>query len=38
MSPKIFDNLLILDQLNSAGMTNVLRLMQKGFPSRLLIL
>lgn len=31
-----FDSLAILNQFKCAGMTSVLRLMQQGFPSRLL--
>lgn len=34
MAPGKFDGAIILSQLRSAGMANVLRLMQMGFPSR----
>lgn len=34
MAPAKFDGAIILSQLRSAGMGNVLRLMQMGYPSR----
>lgn len=38
MEPGKFDGAIILSQLRSAGMANVLRLMQMGYPSRTLFL